>query len=574
MMLFRPFRALIKDRIISDGHSLFKIRFLNARSIVNYLLDLELILENEKNTLFFICETWLNDKCKINGLTKYHNVVRHDRKNKRGGGLLILVPKCLKFREIKSLEICGNLEVCGISIKLKKKELDLILCYRAPSTKCCENLKKVMSYLLSSGKDFLWIGDFNMSCIDWDNKKMKEKNAEGDLLFNFVSSNGYYQLIEENTRGNHILDLVITSNKNISKNIKVDLPYFESDHNSIFLELNSNFTIDHNSSNMFMYNFNKDRMSKLKNDQEIRNLVYTENYELCDDNGIWNKLKSSLISNMDKFCKVKNKHRAILPKELLKMQSKLRKLYKKYKDSKTLIYKQNYLDLKSLYLKKCDNFQKEREKVLLQKGSVHFWKFINRTLSMKGSIPSLELTNGDIATTDIEKCEALAKQYDSVFQDDNGIPVPQTNQDLTSKLITVDFDGLEIFTKIKNLKNKVSCGIDGIPTILLKNLSMEISQYLKMLFKRSMNNTFLSDDWLKSIITPVAKISNPTQPVDFRPISLTSTTCRALESLILDKIVEHLKDNNLFSKNQHGFLKQKSTITCLYESLDSWSRCF
>jgi hypothetical protein len=124
------------------------------------------------------------------------------------------------------------------------------------------------------------------------------------------------------------------------------------------------------------------------------------------------------------------------------------------------------------------------------------------------------------------------------------------------------------------LENKTSSGLDKLPTILIKKLSLELSQFLKILFQRSLNCTFIPDDWKISIISPVPKISNPTKPVDYRPISLTSSICRVMESLILDKLVEYCEAQNLFSSNQHGFLKKKSTVTCLYECLDCWSLGF
>jgi len=45
-------------------------------------------------------------------------------------------------------------------------------------------------------------------------------------------------------------------------------------------------------------------------------------------------------------------------------------------------------------------------------------------------------------------------------------------------------------------------------------------------------------------------------------------------SIILSKIVSHFERENLFSPNQHGFLKKRSTITCLIECLSDWTQCF
>jgi hypothetical protein len=195
-------------------------------------------------------------------------------------------------------------------------------------------------------------------------------------------------------------------------------------------------------------------------------------------------------------------------------------------------------------------------------------------LKNRSQIPVLELTDGSLAITDIEKCEALADQYDTVFQNDNGIPLSDKYKYNNNHLITVQFDGLEIYKKLKSLKRKTSSGYDQIPPVVLQALSIEFSQILKLIFQLSLNTTNIPEEWLKSIITPVPKKLNSSLPIDYRPISLTCTACRVMESIILDKIVEHMEKEELFSKNQHGFLRKRGTITCIHECFDSWVESF
>ena len=44
-----------------------------------------------------------------------------------------------------------------------------------------------------------------------------------------------------------------------------------------------------------------------------------------------------------------------------------------------------------------------------------------------------------------------------------------------------------------------------------------------------------------------------------------------LESIIQDKIISHMDRNNLFCKDQHGFLAGRSTVTQLLEYLEDWT---
>ena len=66
-------------------------------------------------------------------------------------------------------------------------------------------------------------------------------------------------------------------------------------------------------------------------------------------------------------------------------------------------------------------------------------------------------------------------------------------------------------------------------------------------------------------------LGNKQLPEKYRPISLTSIVCKVLERFIADAIVNHMKDNNQYSKEQHGFTKNRSTISNLITALNIWT---
>ena len=55
---------------------------------------------------------------------------------------------------------------------------------------------------------------------------------------------------------------------------------------------------------------------------------------------------------------------------------------------------------------------------------------------------------------------------------------------------------------------------------------------------------------------------------NYRPVSLTSITCKILESFITDAIRNYMEKNNLVSKCQHGFRQHRSCVTQLLEELN------
>ena len=69
-------------------------------------------------------------------------------------------------------------------------------------------------------------------------------------------------------------------------------------------------------------------------------------------------------------------------------------------------------------------------------------------------------------------------------------------------------------------------------------------------------------------MTAIFKSGSKSKSENYRPISLTSVPGKIMERLIRDKIVDHMKQNQLFSKSQHGFLAGRSCTTQLLEFLE------
>lgn len=68
-----------------------------------------------------------------------------------------------------------------------------------------------------------------------------------------------------------------------------------------------------------------------------------------------------------------------------------------------------------------------------------------------------------------------------------------------------------------------------------------------------------------AVITPIPKVGNPTEPKDFRPISVLPAVSKILEKILLDQIVSHVdsNDHDFLASNQSGYRKGYSTTTAL-----------
>ena len=70
-------------------------------------------------------------------------------------------------------------------------------------------------------------------------------------------------------------------------------------------------------------------------------------------------------------------------------------------------------------------------------------------------------------------------------------------------------------------------------------------------------------------MVPIFKKGDRLQPINYRPISLTSITCKMLERIITSNIVQHLDSHNILHDAQHGFRKHRSTETQFIQLIEN-----
>ena len=58
---------------------------------------------------------------------------------------------------------------------------------------------------------------------------------------------------------------------------------------------------------------------------------------------------------------------------------------------------------------------------------------------------------------------------------------------------------------------------------------------------------------------------------NYRPVALTSVPYKLLETVIKNRVVKHIEENELFTRHQHGFTRNRSCLTNLLETLEDWT---
>ena len=109
-----------------------------------------------------------------------------------------------------------------------------------------------------------------------------------------------------------------------------------------------------------------------------------------------------------------------------------------------------------------------------------------------------------------------------------------------------------------DLKERKATGPDDIPAIFIKTFARELASVYSLLFRASLAQGEVPKDWKYANITPIFKKGDTSKPENYRPVSLTSISCKLLEHVIASNMMKHLDQYEILSDVQHGFRRSRS----------------
>ena len=199
-----------------------------------------------------------------------------------------------------------------------------------------------------------------------------------------------------------------------------------------------------------------------------------------------------------------------------------------------------------------------------------WWKTVNAL--MKGSntqsLPPMKNQESDAVLTDSEDKANLLNDYftsQTVLPNEKGIPTPLVPGKTNCSLAEIDIKQDEVRDTLASLNKNKAQGPDKIPPYLLKHCANSLSYPLWKIMKKSLNTGTLPQAWKLSHIKPIFKKGDNTLPENYRPIALTSAVCKVLEKIIFKHLYNFLKQNNLISRYQSGFIPGDGTTNQLVD---------
>ena len=565
-----------------------KVVSLNANGIISKKLDIELIIHDHKPDIICCQETHLNSSIKSSELfNNSYTVYRKDR-DCRGGGVCIAVSNDILASPCPELDT--DTESVWIKIQVAGHKL-LHICsfYRPPSEKgeyidrlrpALETLSK--KYCKKDLPHVVVCGDFNFPQIDWESL-LPVSNCSGNLLLELANDFNLSQLVQSPTRkdvnsgAENILDLVFSTHRSLISNLLVGEQI--SDHSMIGFNVNSNLKVAVKSPRK-IYIYSKGNYQAMKEEFNLFSSNYRHNANNASVEENWCAFKSKILMLANKHIPNKVVSDSNRPawlnrqvKHLMNIRNRLAKKVK-HNNSTDAINKlrQARKNVKNAIKESHNNYVKS----IIggnNKNLSRFYKYINSKRTDGNYIPPINsINNNDQLTGNADKANEFNKFFSSVFTDEPSDNTPELEMNATvSSMPDINVTENGVYNLLVGLDPNKASGPDGIAPRILIELASEISPVLTHLFNQSLQTGQVPTDWRQANVTPIFKKGSRDKVQNYRPVSLTSISCKILEHILYSNIINHLEKSNLLCHQQHGFRKGHSCETQLIGAFNDWA---
>ena len=532
------------------------------------------LLVNEKNPdIILITETWLNDNISNSILQLEGYFIeptlrcdRNDTANGIGGGLLVYVKNGLTILKTDSLNLFN--QFCQFRvISENNQDLNVTLVYRSPNSPNANN-SELCDLIKSLDKNNLIIGDFNFPTIDWENNSCENKCRP---FLDSLNDKFLQQMVDFPThiRGN-VLDLVLTDIPERIINIEPIGNLGNSDHSILSIDVMQNVLF--NQTKEYIPDWNKCDAESFSS--YLSSVNWEDEFRDKETDECWLFFRNRISTGMKEFIPNKRRRQNNKPpwmsRDILKLVRLKQRLYNVYMNTKSEHNFTKFKECEKKTKKLVRQAKRRYEKKLSSKENKKlFNSYVQvKTKSRSGVGPLSQ--DGHLFSDNKSMADILNSYFGSVFTNNT----PNTsqyalNQRIFGEPVThINITPNDIVKKIKNLKPNSAAGPDNISAKFLQTFSTLISEPLALIFNKSIETGTVPPDWRCGNITPIFKKGSKSSPGNYRPVSLTSIPCKILESIIKDRVTEHLYDNILIKSSQHGFTKNKSCLTNLLEFME------
>ena len=426
-----------------------------------------------------------------------------------------------------------------------------------------ENFANCLYKLSTGNMEKIVAADFNHQSIDWEALSCSGSIADQRFL-DMVQDNFLSQHVVDPTRGQHVLDLLMSSEPDLITECIVEGNIGSTDHNTVI------FSAAIKQRNLNERSFSRRNFWKMDAGSLLSDLKgYDWNSLLIGDaEQQWNMLMGTLndlISKHVPFVERRKRKYPWIAKQVLRACKDKRRCWKNLQSNNSVENELKYMQAKRASDQSVEWSKKDFERKLakgIREDSKSFWRYFSAKKKCPTKVGPLK--EGDRV---IEKSEDLAEHlnsyFQSVFTQEPIGPVPyaerRTNFKMPNISITVDM----VLAQLLNLRVDKAAGPDGIPPLFLKLAAPGLAEPLTKIFRESLSSGVVPTGWKVANVSALFKKGKRSEAANYRPVSLTSVICKCFERIVQQSVIGHLKEHNLISDTQHGFMKGRSCLLSL-----------
>jgi hypothetical protein len=444
-----------------------------------------------------------------------------------------------------------------------KPDLKITLIYRSPNSNDVntELLCDLIEETPTTSRNLV-IGDFNFPQINWDTFECNNKTRR---FVEAINTKSLQQLVTFPThnKGN-ILDLAFTDSPEDILNIEGIGNLGNSDHSIISIDILSNHTVQNQQDEILDWN----KADNIGISKHLTDAKLAAQFQGKSVNDCWKIFTNTISNAVEIFVPKKKRQKSNRPvwitRRVIQLSRQKKRRFKAYCLDKT---DENFRIYKTIE-KRCkkairSSKRKFEKKLASNKNMKPFNSYVKSKTKQHSSIGPL-LVDGDLIYDNKKMADILNNYFVSVFNKDDAVDLHQPNT-TAPQLTHQVFSEQKVLQEIDKLKPKNSCGPDGISSNFIKKFKIELALPLTIIYNKSIESSTVPDDWKMGNVCPIFKKGSKGKSSNYRPISMISSPCKILESLVKNEIIEHIQLHNLLNNTQHGFLHGKSCTTNLLE---------
>ena len=568
-----------------------RVLVTNAFGLLSKLGEFQHVLHSLKPDVAIVTETkFTPDKCSSaqSCIPGYGEPLRCDH-TAQGGGIAVW---CRSTLAMKQLHVGVNSDVHNATLWCSLRlcsgpELVIGAVYRSGSS--ANSDVSVINYIDSCldrvstpDNHIILAGDFNVHSTEWLGSN--KTTLAGERLEEVCAGHGLIQHVDQATRGQNTLDLVI-SNMHCQVETQTLPPLGRSDHCVVVSDFHGLNVHSEQPSTRKVWRYNKADWSRLRHflqQSEWTSILSHHPEEACK------RLTAQIQEGMERFIPskcltVRTSDPVWWTPECCAAASARNKAWKKARQvPHDPALHQAYVDVcrkAASVLQSAERSYKTSVRKKLSTGGLRdkaWWSTVKRAGgNMNHSdIPLLVDPNGQEHISGKEKADCLGSFFarkcsvEGDLTTDSAPDFPPRCQTVLNK---IHFRAAAVRRQLRCLDPSKASGPDGISSRVLKECAKELAKPLARLFNSCLQHGCQPASWKLANVVPIHKRNSKTSVKNYRPVSLLNVMSKVMESIVNTQLMNYLDNNHLLSNNQFGFRRRVGTADLLTSLQHEWA---